>query len=164
MSQRYLPQPMISLLLLITWMLLFNSVSPGVILLGAVFAIGIPLLTNEFRAHRPQLVRPAILLSLVPRVLFDILVANVNVARLVLFKPRDKFRPAFLRIELELKDPYGIAALASIITLTPGTVSSVLSDDRRVLYVHALDTTDPEAEIATIRARYEKPLKELLEC
>ena len=54
-----------------------------------------------------------------------------------------------------------ITALASLITLTPGTVSAELSDDRRYLLIHALDLQDPEALIDEIKSRYEAPLKEI---
>lgn len=164
MSRRLLPHPVLSILLLLTWMLLMNSFSPGTILVGAVLGIAIPWMTTDFWPDRPRLVRPAVLLTLVPRVLWDILVANIVVARLVLFRPSDQLRPTFVRIDLDIQNPYGIIALASIITLTPGTVSSKLSENRRVLHVHALDCPDPEALVADIRRCYERPLKELLEC
>ena len=64
-------------------------------------------------------------------------------------------------VPLDLTNIHGITTLASIITLTPGTVSAELSDDRRYLLVHALDLQDPQALIDEIKLRYEAPLKEI---
>jgi multicomponent K+:H+ antiporter subunit E len=57
-------------------------------------------------------------------------------------------------------------ALAGIITMTPGTLSSDLSPDRKHLLVHALHCPDEAAEaalVADIKARYEAPLMEIFE-
>jgi multicomponent K+:H+ antiporter subunit E len=54
--------------------------------------------------------------------------------------------------------------LASIITLTPGTVSVDIDQERHMLLVHALDVTDVPAAIDTIKRRYEAPLKEIFGC
>ena len=42
-----------------------------------------------------------------------------------------------------------------------GTVSAVLSDDRRHLLIHVLNLKDPEAVIRDIKTRYEAPLMEI---
>jgi multicomponent K+:H+ antiporter subunit E len=63
-----------------------------------------------------------------------------------------------------LRHDLAISLLANIICLTPGTVSARLSEDQRFLLVHALDCEDPQALIATIKTRFEAPLKEMFEC
>ena len=75
--------------------------------------------------------------------------------------PERRITPGFIWIPLDVANIHGIAALTSIITLTPGTVSSVLSDDRRHLLVHVLHLEDADAVIAHIKNRYEKPLMEI---
>ena len=94
--------------------------------------------------------------------LYDVLIANLSVARLILAGPR-VLRPAFIVVPLDLKNELALSMLANTICLTPGTVSAKLSDDRQRLLVHALDADDPEAVIATIKERFEKPLKEIFE-
>ncbi|MNN12634.1 Na(+)/H(+) antiporter subunit E [compost metagenome] len=94
--------------------------------------------------------------------LYDIVVANLQVARLVV-GPTQTLRPAFVEIPLELTDDLPITILASVITLTPGTVSADLSADRRTLLVHGLDVPDPAGLVADIKARYEAPLKEIFQ-
>ena len=95
-------------------------------------------------------------------VLYDILVANVAVARLILGR-QERLKPAFLVLPLRLHSDVAISLLANTISLTPGTVSTYLSADRRCLIIHSLHTTSPDEVIETIRQRYEQPLKEVLE-
>ena len=101
--------------------------------------------------------------TLAATVTWDILVANAAVARLVL-GPMERPRPAFVRVPLDLTHPHAIALLASIVTMTPGTVSVALTPGAHSLLVHALDVQDPEGLVANIKARYEAPIKEILEC
>jgi len=162
--QRLLPHPILSAFLLVVWLLLVNSVSGGALVMGLLVALAIPPFTARFWTEQPRFVRPRILLRLLPVVLWDIVVANMAVAKIVLTRANRKLQPAFVEIPLDLRDPYGVTALASIITLTPGTVSVQLSADRRTLHVHALDCPDADALVAGIKRRYEAPLKELLEC
>lgn len=161
--RRLLPHPTLVVVLLLVWGLLWDSFSFGVMLLGLVVALAIAHWMSAFWPDRPRIRRWGVLLRFSPLVLWDILVANVIVAKLIL-GPNRKLRPAFLVIPLEISDPYAVVALANIITLTPGTVSAKLSDDRRTLFVHALDAEDPAAEAAKIKQRYEVPLKEIFEC
>jgi multicomponent K+:H+ antiporter subunit E len=85
----------------------------------------------------------------------------MDVAKRVL-GPESAIRPAFVWVPLDIQDPHGIVALAGIITLTPGTLSSDLSEDRRHLLVHALHCEDEAALVADIKARYEAPLRRAL--
>ena len=163
MRDRLLPHPIHSSLLLLVWLLAFNSVAPGVVLLGVAVAVALPLATRGFWPEAPQTVRLRAVPRLLLVVLWDIVVANLRVALLIL-GPQDRLRPRFLEVPLALETPFAITALAGIITLTPGTVSANLSGDRRTLLVHALSETDPETAVATIKQRYERPLQEIFGC
>ena len=94
-------------------------------------------------------------------VIWDILVANVQVAWIVLTVPNAKLKPAWIVIPLELKHPEAITILAGTITLTPGTVSSDLSDEGHSLLVHVLHTDDPDGVRDEIKSRYERRLLEI---
>ena len=159
--RRWLPHPWMSGILFVTWLLLTNSFSAGSILLAALLALAIPTFTRLFWTERPDIDRYRPLVRLVPLFLWDIVVANVVVAGLILF--RRHLRPHWLLIPLDLEDPNAIAALASMITLTPGTLSAKLTPDRLQLLVHIIDTDDPDGEIHRIKQRYERPLQELFE-
>jgi multicomponent K+:H+ antiporter subunit E len=159
---RLLPHPLLSAILLVIWLLLANELSAGQILLGTVLGWAVPLYTARFWPEQVVVRRPLLLLRFSAVVLYDILVANVAVARLILGR-QESLQPAFVVMPLALRSELAISLLANTISLTPGTVSAFLSADRRCLVVHSLHTTDPEELLATIRERYETPLKEILE-
>lgn len=159
---RLLPHPLLSAILLVIWLLLANELSAGQILLGSVLGWAVPLYTARFWPEQVLVRRPLLLLRFSAVVLYDILVANVAVARLILGR-QESLQPAFVVMPLALRSDAAISLLANTISLTPGTVSAFLSADRRCLVVHSLHTTDPEELLATIRERYETPLKEILE-
>ena len=160
--RRLLPHPLLSVTLLVIWLLLVNQVSVGHLLLGVLLGLAVPLYTARFWPDHVHVRRPLVLLRFIAVVLYDILVANVAVARLILGR-QERLQPAFLVLPLRLETDVAISVLANTISLTPGTVSTFLSADRRCLVIHSLHTTDPEEVLATIRQRYETPLKEVLE-
>ena len=159
--QRLVPSPALSAGLWLCWLMLNQSASAGQMLLGAVLALAVPWITQRFSVTplRPRAWRVAGQLTL--RVLKDIVLSNIDVARRVL-GPQAALQPAWVWVPLRLQSPTGIVALAGIVTLTPGTVSSEITEDRRHLLVHALHCTDPAALVADIQARYEAPLLEIL--
>lgn len=161
MIRRLLPNPVISLAILVVWLLL-NGPSVGHGLLGAVLALAIPQLVARLKPDKPRIRRPLRALALFLLVLGDIVKAAIELAIRIL-GPESRIRPTYFWVPLDVRDPYAIAALAGIITMTPGTLSSDLTPDRRYLLVHCFHTDDPEATIREIKERYERPLKEILE-
>ncbi|MBB4617215.1 Na+/H+ antiporter subunit E [Sphingomonas abaci] len=159
--RRLMPHPGLSALLLIVWLLLANGITAGSVGLGAVFALVLPKVTQPFWPDRPRLRIGRAWLGYIAIVLFDILVANIQVARLVLFRRNRDLRTRWLVVPVDLDTPEAITVLAGTISLTPGTVSSDLSADSRSLLVHALDVTDEAAEVARIKSRYEARLKRM---
>jgi multicomponent K+:H+ antiporter subunit E len=159
----WLPHPHLSILLLVIWLLLVNSLAPGQIVLGTVLAILVPIYTNDFWTDRPKRVRLLPLLRYALVVIGDIVIANIQVAKLIL-GPSKRLHPAFIRYPLELETEFAITLLASTISLTPGTVTANVDADGKGLLIHALDVDDEEALLRHIRERYEKPLKEIFEC
>jgi multicomponent K+:H+ antiporter subunit E len=162
MKRWLLPHPLLTPTLALIWVLLVNSLSPGQALLGLLLGWAIPIFTLRFWPERVHIARPLTLLRFIGVVLYDILVANFNVAWLILRGPK-QLNPGFVVVPLELTSDLGISLLANTVSLTPGTVSSWLSPDRRSLVVHALDVGDPEALSTTIKRRYEAPLREIFE-
>lgn len=161
--QRYLPTPVLSLVLLVVWLLLVRSLAVGELLLGTLLAVAIPLLTRGFWEPLPHIRRPLKLARFVLVVLWDIIVANLQVSRLILSFKRQA-QPGFIEYPLEVKERLAITLLANTITMTPGTVSTSIRPDGESLLIHALDMHDEQALIHAIRERYERPLKEIFEC
>lgn len=157
-----LPHPLLSLVLLVCWLLLNNSLSTGHLLLGALLGWLLPLFTRRFWPERVSIRRLPVLLRFVFTVLWDILVANLLVARLML-GPTGRLRPAFVVVPLDLDNDLTISLLANTISLTPGTVSARLYREDRILVVHALDVEDVSELVRFIKARYEAPIKEVFE-
>lgn len=85
----------------------------------------------------------------------ELVKASVDVATAV-FSDTSKLRPAILAVPLTVRTDMGIATLANIVSLTPGTTSLHVSDDKRVLYVHVLDRQSDEQVIADIKNRLER--------
>jgi multicomponent K+:H+ antiporter subunit E len=157
---RILPHPGLSALLVVMWMVMVGDLTFGTLFLGLVFGVLVPIFTAPWWPGRPE-VRFLPALSYLALVLWDILVANVQVAAIILFKPTRDLRPAWLTIPLDLATPEAITVFAGTISLTPGTVSVDVSACGKFLLVHALHAPDPAAEIAKVKVRYEARLKEI---
>ncbi|MAN28427.1 MULTISPECIES: Na+/H+ antiporter subunit E [Mesonia] len=93
--------------------------------------------------------------------LWELLKANLQVAYDVI-TPTFYMTPGIVRVPLEAETNLEITLLANLITLTPGTLSLDVSDDRKVLYVHAMYLKDKQAFIDDIKNGFEKRLLEIL--
>jgi len=157
----WLPHPVLSLVLAASWLLLQQAIDVANLLAAASFALGVPWLVGGFLGPRvrPRALHVAVRLFFL--VLWDIVVSNFTVARIVL-DPRARPRPAWVTVPLDIQHPNAIVLLATIITTTPGTVSCVVDEVRGTILVHALDCDDPAEMARQIKERYEQPLKEIL--
>jgi multicomponent Na+:H+ antiporter subunit E len=88
-------------------------------------------------------------------IIWDILLANLNVAWHVITPP-NLHRPGIIHIPLDVKSDAEITILANIISLTPGTLVLHIAEDRKTLYIHALDIDDAEKIRQTIKTRIER--------
>jgi multicomponent K+:H+ antiporter subunit E len=160
MREKLLPHPLASGTLVLFWLWLNNSLAPGQLLLGVLLGWALPLFASRFWPERDRVVRPWRLVPFAGVVLADIVTANLRVARAVL-GPVGRLRPGFVRVPLDLRSDIGIAVLANTVSLTPGTLSADLAEDRSELLVHYLDEDDPARLVATIKERYEQPIREV---
>lgn len=156
-----LPHPFLTILLAVVWTLLQNEISAGMVVFGIILGIIIPRATAVWWPDRPVGFRIGKMIAYVILVLWDIVVANVQVAWIVLTRRNKNLRPAWVIIPLDLRSAEAITVLAGTITLTPGTVSADISCNGRTLLVHALDAPDPDAVRDEIKQRYEARLKEI---
>ncbi|KAB7768584.1 Na+/H+ antiporter subunit E [Xanthomonas maliensis] len=160
LRRRLFPSPPLSVTVFVFWLLLSDSFGVPQWLLGALLGWVVPIfaarLDREFA--RIGSLRSVPRMALVAA--YDIVRSNIKVAMQVL-GPEARIHPGFIWVPLDIANIHGIAALTSMITLTPGTVSAALSDDRKYLLVHVLHLDDPDTLIAEIKTRYEKPLMEI---
>ena len=163
MLRRLLPHPLLTLALTLVWLGLVNKVTVGNEVLGLFLGLVVPVLTAPYWPNRPRIARPLKVIEYVLVVLWDIVVANVQVALIILFKPNDKIRSAWVSVPLDLTSAEAITVLAGTITMTPGTVSVGLANDGSAILVHCLHADDPEAVRDDIKARYERRLKEIFQ-
>lgn len=158
MIRRVLPHPALSVLLLVVWMLLVNEFTFGALVLAMVFAVLIPLVTSRYWPDRPRIHFGRDAAAYLGIVMFDIIVANFEVAWVILTRRNRDLRSRWLVVPVDLRSAEAITVLAGTISLTPGTVSADVSADGRALLIHALDVADPVAEVARIKQRYEARL------
>ncbi len=156
--------PVLTGTLVVMWLLLSQSISIGSIVLGVVLALALARASAALRPLHPRLRRPLVAFGLFATVMLDIVHSNFAVARIVLGLVRGReVRAGFLHIPLDLRDPHGLAALAAIITSTPGTVWVDLTPDGKTLTLHVLDLQDKAELSLRIKTRYEQPLMRIFE-
>ncbi len=163
MLRRIFPHPLMTIALIGIWMLLVNKIAVGSLVLATVLGIAIPLLTEAWWPNRPRIRNVPALIAYVGLVVWDIVLANIAVAKIVLFKPNSQIQSRWITVPLDLRTPEAITVLAATITLTPGTVTADMSACGRALLIHSLHAPDPGAIRDEIKQRYETRLKRIFE-
>jgi len=161
-GNKWLAHLALSLLLAAVWLLVRQSLAPVDLIWAAVLGLVVPRLVFGFigPAARPHgLLR---IVRFAGVVVWDIVVSNVTVARIVLM-PGSNPQPAWVPVQLDTHHPTVVTLVATVITMTPGTVSCVIDDEHSLIWVHALDCDDPQALAAQIKQRYEHALREIFE-
>ncbi|MEZ5905633.1 MAG: Na+/H+ antiporter subunit E [Geminicoccaceae bacterium] len=161
LHSRWLRHPLITLVLVGFWLALMNEITLGGVVMGLFLGIVIPLYTSRFWPEAPAIHKLPRVVEYTLIVLWDIVVANVQVAWWILFWKVERLRPNFMTVPLDIYSPEAITMLAGTITMTPGTVSCDLSADGRALLVHGLHAPDVEDTVAGIKDRYERRLREI---
>ncbi|AVQ81327.1 MULTISPECIES: Na+/H+ antiporter subunit E [Variovorax] len=161
--KRLLPSPPLSFALFVVWLLLNQSLEASTLVSAVILAIAVPLLTESLRPAAVRMRRPGVALRLSFLVTFDMLKSAYDVARLLLTRRTSGIASKFVQIPLDMRDPNGLAVLAMIMCLTPGTAWGEVSFDRSTLLIHVFDLDDEAAFIAMIKQRYERPLMEIFE-
>jgi multicomponent K+:H+ antiporter subunit E len=160
--KRLFPAPLMSAMLFVIWLLLSQHVGIATLAMATILAVALPLLTFPLRPLPVRARRPSTAIALLTTVVVDVVASNLQVARSV-WQFRARPRSAFVRIPLDLHDANGLAVLAMITTIVPGTVWCELAVDRRTLLLHVFDVDDKAAFVARYKSRYERPLLEIFE-
>ena len=160
---KLLPAPLLSIALALLWLSLNRSFEIGHILLGAIFGLLLPLLLRGLRPLPVQVSHPGNVLLLAARVVWDTTVSNFQVIRFLLFPGLRKHPAAFVHVPLDLRDPNGLAVLAMIVCMTPGTAWAEISRDRSMLLMHVLEVDDPQVIVDHVKQLYERRLMEIFE-
>ena len=161
--KRLLPHPLLSAGLLAMWLLLNEPVTPGQLLLGLLVAILMPRLLAPLRPAAGPMQRPLVAVRLVLRVGAAVVRSAIDVARGIWRPRRRPPRGSFVLVPLELRDEQALAALSMITAVIPGTVWCELAPDRSSLLLHVFDLAGEAEFVASFKALYEHPLKEIFE-
>lgn len=161
MLSRLIPHPLLSLSLVLVWLGLVNTFTLGNLILGVALGLIVPMLTAPYWPDRPRIGRPLKIAEFLLIVLWDIVVANVQVAMILLFKREADIHSKWVVVPVDLTSAEAITVLAGTITMTPGTVSATLAADGASILVHCLHTDDPDEVRDQIKSRYEARLKEI---
>lgn len=131
------------------------------LLVGFGLGYGILLLAQRIVGTAAYSWRVWRLMGFVPFFLWELLLANLRVAYDVV-TPTLRMRPGVVAIPLEAQTDTEITLLANLLTLTPGTLSLDVSEDRRTLYIHAMFIGEPERVRRRIKDGFERRLLEVL--
>lgn len=163
MMKLLFPAPLLSVALFVLWLLLNHSISPGHLVLGAILGLLIPQVTRGLRPLPVSVKHPWTILKLAATVVKDTSISNYEVVRFLIFPSLRKNSASFVHVPLDLRDPNGLAVLAMITCITPGTAWAEVSRDRSMLLMHVLEVGDPQTIVHHVKTRYERPLMEIFE-
>lgn len=163
MIRHILPYPLLSFSLFIMWLLLTGSIAPRTIVFATVLALLAPFSLKALSPAKPRIRNPRAIIKLTAIVLYDIIRSNIAVAKIVLGFSKTRPVSDFVQIPLDMRDSYGLAVLAIIITSTPGTLWIQYDQATGRLLLHVLDLVDQEAWVKLIKNRYETLLMEIFE-
>lgn len=165
MIRAVLPHPILSLGLFGASLLLSGSTAPPSLALALLMALAAPQIMRVLDVEPVRLRKPLTWLSFAVVVARDVIRSNWEVALVVLgLNPSgDKRVSGFVHIPLEMRNRYGLAVLAVVITSTPGTIWVEYEDATGVLLLHILDLQDGDDWAERIKNRYERRLMEVFE-
>lgn len=161
----------LNILLALVWCLFQESLKLHEFLIGAVLGYGVIYLLktvlDDENGPQPAVHAKSVFILLLHTMLYavvflyELIKANVDVVKIVL-SPQLNMTPGIIAYQLDVKTDGGITLLANSITLTPGTLSIDISEDRKILYIHALHMEDADELEQSIRNSLEKFSKEIL--
>ena len=150
---------LVNVLLALVWTAVSGSFSFLNFVFGFVLAIFALSLIREQVGSVGYFSRARRVISLFLLFIYELVLSAWRVAVTVL-TPRMDLKPGIIAYPLKVDRDFEITILANLITLTPGTLSIDVSDDRRILYVHAMDASDPEATKRAIAEGFERKIME----
>ncbi len=150
---------LINVLLALIWVAVTGSYSFQNLAFGFILGVlALSLIRGEVGTVG-YLTRAYKIVGLTLLFLYELVLSALRVARTVI-KPNMDLKPGIFAYHLKLERDFEITLLANMITLTPGTLSVDVSDDKRILYVHAIDCSDPDANRRDIETGFERKILE----
>lgn len=153
-------QILINLALALLWMFIGSNFTVPAFTTGYLLGLLSVYILRGFLPGSFYLKRVYAIIRLTFIFIIELIKSNIEVVKIVL-RPKIEVKPAFFAYPCELEDEWAVSLLSALITLTPGTLVVAISDDRSILYIHALDIEDTESEIKSIKESFEHPIEEV---
>lgn len=153
-------QILLNVFLAFMWMFIKVSYDLSSFIKGYIFGLIIIFVFRRFFSSRFYLGRVYAAIKLTLIFLKELVLSNIAVLKVVL-KPKLDMRPGIFAYETVLTKDWEITVLSSLITLTPGTLVIDVSDDNKILYIHAMDIADVDEAIKSIKDSFEKAILEV---
>ncbi|WP_010650981.1 Na+/H+ antiporter subunit E [Oceanobacillus massiliensis] len=153
-------QIVINLTVAIMWMFLSESYTMPSFITGFIFGILLLLLLRRFLPGGFYLKRVFKAFKLLFIFIREMILSNIDMIKYI-YSPQPIKEPGIFEYPIELKRDWEITLLANLISLTPGTLSIAISDDKSKLYIHAMHIDDVEIEIKSIKDTFEKTIMEV---
>lgn len=152
------------IIMALLWAGINGNFSEANLIFGAVIGLVAVLLLRQSLVSPGLGKRVKRIAKLGASFVYELMASAIKVAVLVLRPDMHKvIRPAFVKVPLSVKSEAEITVLANLVTLTPGTLSVDVSEDKKFLYVHTISLDTREALIAEIAKGFEKQVKEVFQ-
>jgi len=145
----------LNVLLAIAWIALTGTVTLANFVIGALLGYVVICVIQPMLGPSRYPARALAWGRLLPLFLWELLISSIEVARDIL-RPRSHAHPAILEMPLTVRSDEGILLVTNLISLTTGTLSLDVSEDRKTLTIHAMFASDPEALIASLKSGIER--------
>lgn len=142
------------------WMFLTTTYDLVAFIKGYFFGLLILFVFRKFFSSRFYLYRVYAVVRLLFIFIKELISANISVVKIVL-KPKLNNTPGIFAYPTKLEKDWEITTLSNLITLTPGTLVVDISEDKKILFVHAVDMNDVQDEIKAIQTSFESAIMEV---
>lgn len=152
---------LLNIFLALVWTFLQGELRGGNFAVGLLLGYLIIAISERALGQGAYAGKIAQVVSFVGFVLWDIFTASLSLAWLIV-QPRPRLQPGVVAVPLDADSDIEIATVANLITLSPGTLTLDISNDRKTLYVHTMVLEDAEAFRRSIKDGYERRVIEVM--
>ena len=153
-------QLLLNIFIAFTWMFLGNSYTFSSFFGGYLIGLLMLFVLRRFFSNQFYLLNVIAVIKLILIFIRELILSNISILK-VIIRPKLDISPGIFALPIELTKDWEITVLANLITLTPGTLVLEVSDDRKWLYIHAMDVADVKDAIDSIKNTFEKVIKEV---
>ncbi|WP_066194257.1 MULTISPECIES: Na+/H+ antiporter subunit E [Gracilibacillus] len=153
-------QIILNIIIAVMWMFLSESYTFPSLLTGFIIGALLLFMLRRFIPANFYLYRVWKIIKLLLLFVKELLISNIDIVKWV-YKPKQTYYPGIFAYPTELKSSWEILLLTSLISLTPGTLSVAVSDNNKIIYIHAMDIESDETSIKEIKETFEKAIMEV---